>query len=168
MSCSRPCDLTTLAQSGYRIRFRANALRMSGAAYDKLRASEFLIRVRLSSLRPAERSRRYGDAVFPHPVSEDRRSIVVMGKRTAMPIRDRRLGICVSGQMQINPAKSGFQILLVLCPYFLQMALHRLCQIYRQHCNAILGTLAVPNSDAEVPKIDILYPVRYRRKRALR
>src|SRR5947207_2860104 len=131
---------------------------MSGVAYDNLRASGFLIRVRLSSLRPAERSHRYGDAVFPDLPSGDRRSIAVMERRTAMPIRDRPLGICVSGQMQIHPAKSGFQILLVLCPYFLQMALHRLCQIYRQHCKSILGTLPVPDSDAEVPKIDILLP----------
>ena len=130
---------------------------MSGAACDKLQVSAFLMRVQLSSLRPAERSRRYGDAVFPDFSSGDRRSIAVMERRTAMPIRDRPLGICVSGQMQIHPAKSGFQILLVLCPHFVQMALQRLRQIYRQHCNAILGTLAVPYSDAEVPKIDILY-----------
>src|SRR6266550_247622 len=78
---------------------------MSGVAYDKLRASEFLIRGRLSSLRPAECSRRYGDAVFPHPVSEDRGLIAVMERRTAMPIRDRPLGICVSGQRADTPGQ---------------------------------------------------------------
>ena len=78
---------------------------MSGVAYDKLRASEFLIRGRLSSLRPAERSHRYGDAVFPDFSSGDRRSIAVMERRTAMPIRDRRLGICVSGQRADKPGQ---------------------------------------------------------------
>jgi hypothetical protein len=91
-------DLTTLALFECRIRFRADAWRMSAAACDKLRASGFLMRVRLSSVHPAERSHRYGDAVFSCPPSGDRRSIAVMEKRTATPIRDRHLGICASAQ----------------------------------------------------------------------
>ena len=68
----------------------------------------------------------------------------------------------------MHTAKPIFQILLVLRFDSQQMTPQRFTHVQRKHGDAIFAAFCVTHGDLGKLKIDVFYPVRYRRSRPLR